>query len=85
MIYNIVKSTLWAHLLSVLNMDVSVDSSVVSIIELNVQSNIMVIQIQYKNFLLLIESNLNCPLLHIVLNLHNNHPTWLVSCIFQSS
>ena len=28
---------------------------------------------------------LSCPLLHIVLYLHNNHPTWLVSCIFQIS
>ena len=33
----------------------------------------------YTGFLLLIEYILNCPLLHIVLYLHNNHPTWLVS------
>ena len=38
----------------------------------------------YTGFLLLIESILNCSLLHIVLYLHNNH-TWLVSCIFQIS
>ena len=31
----------------------------------------------------LIELILSCSLLHIVLYLHNNHPTWLVSCIFQ--
>ena len=38
----------------------------------------------YTDFLLLIESILNSPLL-IVLCLHNYHPTWLVSCIFQIS
>ena len=32
-----------------------------------------------------IELILNCPHLYIVLYLHNNHPTWLVSCIFQIS
>ena len=36
-------------------------------------------------FQFLIELMLSCPLLHIVLYLHNNHPTWLVSCIFQIS
>ena len=39
----------------------------------------------YTSFLLLIELILSCPLLHIVPYLHNNHPTWLVSCIFQIS
>ena len=39
----------------------------------------------YTGLLLLIELFLSCPLLHIVLYLHNNHPTWLVSCIFQIS
>ena len=39
----------------------------------------------YTGFLLLIESILNCPLLHIVLYLNNNHLAWLVSCIFQIS
>ena len=39
----------------------------------------------YTGFLLLIELILRCPLLHIVLYLHNNHPTWLVSCIFKIS
>ena len=39
----------------------------------------------YTGFLLLIELILSCPLLHIMLYLHNNHPTWLVSCIFQIS
>ena len=34
---------------------------------------------------LLIELILSCQLLHIVLYLHNNHPTWLDSCIFQIS
>ena len=32
---------------------------------------------QCTGFLLLIELILSCPLLHIVLYLHNNHPTWL--------
>ena len=39
----------------------------------------------YTGFHFLIELILSCPLLHIVLYLHNNHPTWLVSCIFQIS
>ena len=39
----------------------------------------------YTGFLLIIEFILSCPLLHIVLYLQNNHPTWLVSCIFQIS
>ena len=36
-------------------------------------------------FQFLIELILSCPLLHIVLYLHNNHHTLLVSCIFQIS
>ena len=39
----------------------------------------------YTGFLLLIELILSCSLLLILLYLHNNHPTWLVSCIFQIS
>ena len=39
----------------------------------------------YTGFQFLIELILSCPLLHIVLYLHNNHPTWRVSCIFQIS
>ena len=46
-------------------------------------------RIHYLNsctgFLLLFESILNCPFLHIVLFLHNNHSIWLVSCISQMS
>ena len=41
--------------------------------------------LSYNGFLLLIELNLSSSLLHIVLYLHNNNPTWLVSCIFQVS
>ena len=41
--------------------------------------------LSYTSFLLLIELALSCPLLHIVLYLHNNHPTWLVSGIFRMS
>ena len=37
----------------------------------------------YTGFL--VELILNCPILHIVLYLHNNHPTWPASCIFQIS
>ena len=36
-------------------------------------------------FQFLIELSVSCPFLHIVFYLHNNHPTWLVSCIFQIS
>ena len=39
----------------------------------------------YTSFLFLIKLILSCPLLHIMLYHHNNHPTWLVSCIFQIS
>ena len=39
----------------------------------------------YTGFLLLIELIISCPRLHIMLYLHNNHLTWLVSCIFQIS
>ena len=39
----------------------------------------------YTGFQFLIGLILSCQLLHIVLYLHNNHPTWLVSCIFQIS
>ena len=39
----------------------------------------------YTGFLLLIELILSCSHLHIALYLHNNRPTWLVSCIFQIS
>ena len=39
----------------------------------------------YTNVQLPIKSNLNCPLLHIGLYLHNSHNIWLISCVFQIS
>ena len=39
----------------------------------------------HTGFQFLIELMLSCPLLHTVLYIHNNQPTWLVSCIFQIS
>ena len=39
----------------------------------------------YTGFILHIELIVCYPFLHIVFYLHNNHPTWLVSCIFQIS
>ena len=37
----------------------------------------------YNGFQFLIELIISCLLLHTVLYLHNSHPTWLVSCVFQ--
>ena len=39
----------------------------------------------YTGFQLITESNLNCPLLHIVLLQYINHLIWLVSCTFLTS
>ena len=49
------------------------------------KSYLVFIKSSYIGILLLIKSILNGPLLHNMLYLRNNHPTWLVSWVFQIS